>query len=126
MGYVLFGLAAATAISINGAVLQMFAHGVMTALFFALVGLVYDKAHTRYMPDLGGLAHQMPRVAAAFVIACLASLGLPGLVNFVAEFLIFSGSIRVFLCKPFVHPGDRDYRCLCAQGGEVGFLRAPE
>ncbi|HHT01971.1 MAG TPA: NADH-quinone oxidoreductase subunit M [Firmicutes bacterium] len=96
MGYVLFGLAAATAISINGAVLQMFAHGVMTALFFALVGLVYDKAHTRYMPDLGGLAHQMPRVAAAFVIACLASLGLPGLVNFVAEFLIFSGSIRVF------------------------------
>jgi len=96
MGYVLFGLAAATSISINGAVAQMFAHGVMTALFFALVGLVYDKAHTRFMPELGGLAHQMPRVAAAFVIACLASLGLPGLVNFVAEFLIFTGSMRVF------------------------------
>ncbi len=96
MGFVLFGLAAMNSISLNGAVAQMFAHGIMTALFFALVGLVYDKAHTRYMPELGGLAHQMPRVAAAFVIAGLASLGLPGLINFVAEFLIFTGSYQVY------------------------------
>ncbi len=96
MGFVLFGLAGINALSLNGAVTQMFAHGVMTALFFALVGLIYDKAHTRHMPDLGGLARQMPKVAAAFVIAGLASLGLPGLINFVAEFLIFVGSYQVY------------------------------
>ncbi len=92
MGYVLLGIAALNTLSLNGAVAQMFAHGIMTALFFALVGNVYNKAHTREIARFGGLAHQMPRVAAGFLIGGLASLGLPGLNNFVAEFLIFMGA----------------------------------
>jgi len=96
MGYVLLGIAALNTISINGAVAQMFAHGIMTALFFALVGIIYDKAHTRVIAEFGGLAAQMPRVATGFVVAGLASLGLPGLNNFVAEFLIFVGSFKVY------------------------------
>ena len=92
MGYLLLGVAALNTISLNGAVSQMFAHGVMTALFFALVGYLYEQLKTREIAKMGGLAHQMPRVAAAFVIAGLASLGLPGLHNFVAEFMIFIGT----------------------------------
>ncbi|NJD02204.1 MAG: NADH-quinone oxidoreductase subunit M [Ruminiclostridium sp.] len=96
MGFVLLGLASLNAVSIDGAVSQMFAHGIMAALFFAIVGNIYDKAHTREIDDFGGLAHQTPRIAAAFLIAGLASLGLPGTFNFVAEFAIFSGSIQAF------------------------------
>jgi len=96
MGYVLLGVASLNTLSINGAVAQMFAHGIMTALFFALVGNVYNKAHTRMIADFGGLAHQMPRISAGFVIAGLASLGLPGLINFVAEFSIFVGAFKVY------------------------------
>ncbi|HTX73270.1 MAG TPA: NADH-quinone oxidoreductase subunit M [Rectinemataceae bacterium] len=96
MGFVLIGIASLNAASIDGAVAQMFAHGIMAALFFAIVGLVYDKAHTRIIDDFGGLAHQMPRVAAAFLLVGLASLGLPGMFNFVAEFTVFTGAIQVF------------------------------
>lgn len=96
MGYVLLGIASLNAVSLDGAVAQMFAHGIMTALFFALVGNIYHKAHTREIAVFGGLAHQMPRVAYGFMIAGLASLGLPGLYNFVAEFAIFTGSLQVF------------------------------
>jgi NADH-quinone oxidoreductase subunit M len=92
MGYVLLGIAALNTISISGAVNQMFAHGIMTALFFSLIGHVYNQAHTREIAKFGGLAHQMPRITVGFVIAGLASLGLPGLQNFVAEFLIFVGA----------------------------------
>ncbi|OIQ59844.1 NAD(P)H-quinone oxidoreductase chain 4 1 [Moorella thermoacetica] len=92
MGYVLLGIASLNILGLDGAVSQMFAHGIMTALFFALVGNIYHKAHTREIASFGGLAHQMPRVAAGFLIGGLASLGLPGLNNFVAEFLIFMGS----------------------------------
>ncbi|WP_366921649.1 NADH-quinone oxidoreductase subunit M [Metallumcola ferriviriculae] len=95
MGYVLLGIASLNTLSIDGAVAQMFAHGIMTALFFSLVGNVYHKAHTRMIADFGGLAHQMPRIAVGFIIGGLASLGLPGLNNFVAEFLIFVGSFSV-------------------------------
>ena len=96
MGYVLLGIAALNTVSLDGAVAQMFAHGIMTALFFSIVGNIYHKAHTRMIAEFGGLAHQMPRVAYSFMIAGLASLGLPGLYNFVAEFAIFMGSIQVF------------------------------
>lgn len=92
MGYVLLGVAALNTFSISGAVNQMFAHGIMTALFFTLVGNIYHKAHTREIAVFGGLAHQMPRIAVGFLIAGLASLGLPGLNNFVAEFMIFIGA----------------------------------
>ncbi|MHB1421099.1 MAG: complex I subunit 4 family protein, partial [Bacillota bacterium] len=92
MGYVLFGIASLNLFSLSGAVTQMFAHGIMTALFFALVGNVYHQAHTREIAGFGGLVHRMPRITAGFFIAGLASLGLPGLNNYVAEFLIFIGS----------------------------------
>ncbi len=96
MGYVLLGIASLNIVSLDGAVAQMFAHGIMTALFFSLVGNIYHKAHTREIAVFGGLAHQMPRVAYGFMIAGLASLGLPGLYNFVAEFSIFTGAIQAF------------------------------
>jgi NADH-quinone oxidoreductase subunit M len=96
MGYVLIGIASANAASISGAAAQMFAHGIMAALFFALVGLIYERTHTRMLSDFGGLAHQMPKVTAAFLITGLASLGLPGLFNFVAEFSVFVGAVQVF------------------------------
>jgi NADH-quinone oxidoreductase subunit M len=91
MGYVLMGLASMTQIGVTGAVLQMFAHGVMTALMFTNVGAVYDQAHIRDMTKFGGLAKQMPRHTAFLTIAGLSSLGLPGLAGFVAEFQIFVG-----------------------------------
>ena len=102
MGLVLLGVAVgvsgggASNIALTGASVQMFAHGTITGLLFLLVGLVYDKAHTRYIPDLGGLASRMPLVASVFLIAGLASLGLPGLSGFVAEVLVFLGSFKEF------------------------------
>ncbi len=96
MGYVLIGIAALNLISINGAIIMMFAHGVMAALFFAMIGNLYEKSHTRNVDDFGGLAHQMPRLAAGFMIAGLASLGLPGMVNFIGEFTIFIGAFGVY------------------------------
>lgn len=91
MGLVLMGLASLNHIGVNGAVLQMFAHGLMTALMFTNVGALYDQAHVRDMTIFGGLAKRMPRHAAFFAIAGLSSLGLPGLAGFVAEFHIFVG-----------------------------------
>ncbi|MDR1615577.1 MAG: NADH-quinone oxidoreductase subunit M [Syntrophomonadaceae bacterium] len=92
MGYVLVGIAAASLISINGAVMMMFAHGLMAALFFSMIGNVYEKSHTRSIEELGGLARQMPRMAVGMMLAGLASLGLPGTVNFIGEFTIFVGA----------------------------------
>ncbi|MBI4597043.1 MAG: NADH-quinone oxidoreductase subunit M [Candidatus Omnitrophica bacterium] len=91
MGYVLLGIACLTPLALNGAVLLMFAHGLMTALAFALVGHIYDQTHTRWLPDLGGLGHQVPFIAVCGVMAAMASSGLPGFANFVAELLVFLG-----------------------------------
>ncbi|MCE5285649.1 MAG: NADH-quinone oxidoreductase subunit M [Pelosinus sp.] len=96
MGYVLIGFAALNGTGMNGAIGNMFAHGIMSALFFAMIGYVYEKTHTRYIPDLGGLAHQMPRVATGFMLAGMASLGLPGLIGFIPEFTIFVGAFREY------------------------------
>ncbi|NMC27396.1 MAG: NADH-quinone oxidoreductase subunit M [Syntrophomonadaceae bacterium] len=96
MGYVLLGIASLNLISLNGAVMMMFAHGVMAALFFAMIGNLYHKSHTRNVGDFGGLAHQMPRLATGFMLAGLASLGLPGTVNFIGEFTIFVGAFRSY------------------------------
>jgi NADH-quinone oxidoreductase subunit M len=96
MGLVLMGLATMSTIGVNGAVLQMFAHGVMTALFFAMVGSVYDQTHTRDMPSYSGLVQRMPLFVFFFGVAGLASLGLPGLAGFVAEFHIFVGTFRTY------------------------------
>ena len=91
MGLVAMGFATLNKIGYTGATLQMVSHGVMTALFFAAVGMVYDQAHTRDIPKLGGFAKKMPLVATAFIIGGFVSMGMPGLSGFVAEFPIFLG-----------------------------------
>jgi NADH-quinone oxidoreductase subunit M len=96
MGYVIIGLAALTTTGIQGAVMQMFTHGTITALLFTMVGLVYDRTHTRIIPDMSGLAPKMPFIASAFVMAGLASLGLPGMNGFIGEFLVFMGAFEVW------------------------------
>jgi len=96
MGYVLLGVAALGEVALTGAALQMVTHGTITGLLFAAVGLIYDKAHTRQIPELQGLMHRMPFVGLAFLIAGLASLGLPGMSGFVAEFMVFTGSFGAF------------------------------
>jgi NADH-quinone oxidoreductase subunit M len=92
MGVVMLGAATLTEHGLNGAVFQMFAHGIMTGLFFALVGLVYEKAHSREIFKMGGFGAMMPGIATAFTIAGLSSLGLPATAGFVAEFLTFLGA----------------------------------
>jgi NADH-quinone oxidoreductase subunit M len=92
LGYVMLGLFAATQSSIEGAVLQMVNHGVSTGALFLLVGVIYDRRHTRMLDDFGGLAKVMPVYAALFVIATMASVGLPGTNGFTGEFLIITGT----------------------------------
>jgi NADH-quinone oxidoreductase subunit M len=89
MGYVLLGLACVNYLGVNGAVFLMFAHGIMTALAFGLIGFFYDQTHTRMLPDLGGLSKQIPFVGMCFTMMALASLGLPGFANFASEVMIF-------------------------------------
>ncbi|HEX2515888.1 MAG TPA: NADH-quinone oxidoreductase subunit M [Chloroflexota bacterium] len=96
MGYVVVGICTLSLVGMTGAVLQMFAHGIMTALFFALVGAIYDQAHTREIGIFSGLARSMPWFVGFFSVAGLASLGLPGLANFVAELLIFIGAFQTY------------------------------
>ena len=82
MGYVMLGMASFTAAGINGAVLQMFNHGTITAMLFLLVGVIYDRAHHREINGFGGLAQQMPVYAGFTGFAFFAGLGLPGSVGF--------------------------------------------
>ena len=103
MGLVLIGIGsvavvggALTDAGLVGAAMQLFTHGTITGLLFVAVGIVYDKTHTRQIPDLGGLANRMPIVAAAFLLAGAASLGLPALSGFVSELLVFFGGFRAF------------------------------
>jgi NADH-quinone oxidoreductase subunit M len=92
MGLVMLGAATLTEAGLNGSVFQMFAHGVMTGLFFALVGLVYEKAHSREIARMGGFGRVMPGIATAFTVGGLSSLGLPATSGFVAEVLTFMGA----------------------------------
>ena len=92
LGYVMLGLFAATQSSMEGAVLQMVNHGISTGALFLLVGVIYDRRHTRMLDDFGGLAKVMPVYAALFVIATMASVGLPGTNGFTGEFLIITGT----------------------------------
>ncbi|MEZ4670465.1 MAG: NADH-quinone oxidoreductase subunit M [Anaerolineae bacterium] len=91
MGLVSMGWATMNVVGMTGAGLQMFSHGAMTALFFGCVGMVYDRAHTRDIPSLGGFFKKMPWVAFAFVVGGLTSMGMPLFSGFVAEFAIFQG-----------------------------------
>jgi NADH-quinone oxidoreductase subunit M len=99
MGLVMLGFATLNKQGLTGSGIQMFSHGVMTALFFAVVGMVYDRAHTREIGELGGFSKKMPWVAIAFIIGGLVSMGMPGLSGFVAEFPIFMG---VWQVKPII------------------------
>jgi len=91
-GFVLLGIGMLNQTAINGAVMQMVSHGLMTALFFAAIGMIYDRTHTRWTAQLGGLLKVMPFISTVFVLAGLCSLGLPGLSGFVAEVTVFMGS----------------------------------
>ncbi len=96
MGYVVLGIAAGTQVGLQGALLVMLAHGLYSGLLFSMVGLVYERTHTREVGEMGGLAQRMPFIATLFFFAGLASLGLPGLAGFVAEFTTFSGAFPVY------------------------------
>jgi len=91
-GFVLLGIGMLTKTAITGAVLQMVSHGLMTALFFAAIGMIYSRTHTRMVNQLGGLLKVIPFISTVFVIAGLCSLGLPGFSGFVAEMTVFMGS----------------------------------
>jgi NADH-quinone oxidoreductase subunit M len=93
-GLVLFAILMMNQTAMTGAVMQMLSHGLMTALFFALIGLIYGRTHTRDIREMGGLMKIMPFASVCYVIAGLASLGLPGLSGFVAEMTIFVGSFQ--------------------------------
>jgi NADH-quinone oxidoreductase subunit M len=94
-GFVLLGIGMLTKTAMVGAVLQMVSHGVMTALFFAVIGMIYQRTHTRMGDEMGGLLKVMPFLSTVFIIAGLTSLGLPGFSGFVAEMTVFVGSWQV-------------------------------
>ncbi|MCG6909800.1 MAG: NADH-quinone oxidoreductase subunit M [Deltaproteobacteria bacterium] len=96
MGMVGLGLSTVTLDGLNGAVFQMFAHGIMTALFFSTVGYIYDRTHSKQISDLGGLAKVMPVASGYFVLAALTGIGVPCLASFWAELLIFIGTFRAY------------------------------
>jgi NADH-quinone oxidoreductase subunit M len=99
MGLVAMGFATLNHNGLLGAGVQMFSHGIMTALFFAVVGMVYDQAHTRDIPRLGGFRKVMPLVAVAFIVGGLVSMGMPLFSGFIAEFPIFMG---VWQSQPWI------------------------
>jgi NADH-quinone oxidoreductase subunit M len=92
LGFVVLGIFAFNLTSIEGATYQMLNHGVSTGALFLLVGMIYDRRHTRLIEDFGGIAHRMPIYAAMFLVIALSSIGLPGLNGFVGEFLILQGT----------------------------------
>jgi NADH-quinone oxidoreductase subunit M len=93
-GLVLFAILMMNKTAMNGAIIQMISHGLMTALFFALIGMIYGRTHTRLINEMGGLMKVIPFLSVCYVIAGLASLGLPGLSGFVAEMTIFVGAFQ--------------------------------
>ena len=96
MGIVGLGLATVTVDGLNGAVFQMFAHGVMTALLFSSVGYIYDKTHTKMIPELGGMSKIMPVASGYFILAALAGIGVPCLASFWAELLVFIAAFKTY------------------------------
>jgi NADH-quinone oxidoreductase subunit M len=99
MGYVLLGMAAMNTLGISGAILQMFNHGTITAMLFLIVGVLYDRTHTRNLDDFGGIATQMPVYTGFVTVAFFAAIGLPGLSGFISEVLVFLGAFRYDLIR---------------------------
>ncbi len=96
MGVVLLGIAALNTQGMAGGVLQMFNHGIVTAMLFLIVGVIYDRAHTRGVNDFGGLANQMPVYTGIMTVAFFAAIGLPGLSEFISELLSYLGAFQAF------------------------------
>jgi NADH-quinone oxidoreductase subunit M len=96
LGFVILGIWAATVQSVQGAIITMIAHGLSTGALFFLVGMLYERRHTRLIADFGGVARVAPLLATAFAITAFASIGLPGLNGFVGEFLVLLGSFGRF------------------------------
>jgi NADH-quinone oxidoreductase subunit M len=101
MGFAMLGIAAGTVWALNGAMVLAFAHGVITGLLFLVVGMIYDRAHTRMAPDLEGVGQQAPVLGGMLSFAAISSLGLPGLAGFVGEFLVLVGVWQSNLPKIF-------------------------
>jgi NADH-quinone oxidoreductase subunit M len=97
IGYVLLGFSALKQVGLTGASLQMVSHGLITGLLFVMVGLIYERTHTRQIADMSGLARRLPLIATVFVFAGFAALGLPSLSGFVAELLVFLGTFERFI-----------------------------
>jgi len=102
MGYVLLGIAAMTPEAINGAIFQMFNHGLSSAMMFLLVGVIYDRAHHRDLRNFGGLAHQMPQYFALSIVGFRNEAILPGLNGFISEAMVFLGSYKAEAIRPLV------------------------
>jgi NADH-quinone oxidoreductase subunit M len=96
MGIVGLGLATVTVDGLNGAVFQMFAHGIMTALFFSAIGYIYDRTHTKTISELGGLSRIMPVASTYFIVAALAGIGVPGLASFWGELMVFIAAFKTY------------------------------
>jgi len=96
MGIVGLGLATVSVDGLNGAVFQMFAHGIMTALFFSAIGYIYDRTHTKNIDELGGLSRIMPVASTYFIIAALAGIGVPGLASFWGELMVFIAAFKTY------------------------------
>jgi NADH-quinone oxidoreductase subunit M len=96
MGIVGLGLSTMTAEGLSGAVFQMFAHGIMTALLFSSLGYLYDRTHTKLIPDLGGMSKVMPVASGYFIVAALAGMGVPGFASFWAEVTVFISVLKVY------------------------------
>src|SRR5205814_1754464 len=101
LGYVMLGLFGTTPSGMQGAVLQMVNHGISTGALFLLVGVIYDRRHTRMIDEFGGLAKVMPIYAALFVIVTFASVGVPGTNGFIGEFMIIMGTYGSERLGPF-------------------------
>jgi NADH-quinone oxidoreductase subunit M len=133
MGYVVLGVAVAAAatdadartLALDGAVLQMVSHGVVTGALFLLVGMLQDRAHTREMGEFGGLLRVVPVLGWAFVLAAFASLGLPGLAHFPAEFQIFLGTFYVYPVAAVVVLGIAITAGLYLRAIQAAFLGEP-
>ncbi len=97
-GFVLLGIGMLTKTAMTGAVMQMVSHGLMTALFFAVIGMIYERTHTRQVNEMGGLLKVMPFITTVLFIVGLCSLGLPGLSGFVAEMTVFMGPGNILIC----------------------------
>jgi NADH-quinone oxidoreductase subunit M len=130
LGFCMLGMFALDVEGVTGSVLQMVNHGLSTGMLFLLVGMFYERYHTRMLSELGGMANRLPLLAAFMVFACLSSAGLPGLNGFVGEVLILLGTFKVHVAyATFAAVGivlGAWYLFLMLRRGFFGPLREPE